>query len=505
MRVPIQGIGLILMNSPAPRIPIVGLKFPLLLLATAMVCALFLRIGIMSWHNTHRLYQGLALLGVLSLVLIPQAREGVAHLLMRCHLMGQGLGLIFILGLASASLALYPGWALQEVLLYALSVLVLLLVANVRLYAGIRFDTFVLLSVGGFIGIYAWYVGLPLLIELLSGRGVRAYHLMQGFDNPRFLGQFQTLTLPLLAALAVGVAGPRRLIPLWLGLMAFWWMLSFATGTRATWLALGVASLLALGFGRSGWRILLSLALTAIVGFALYWLAFVANAGAPGSAPDTGLLARMDNIVGLSGRDNLWSLALVMWEAHPLLGVGPMHFAAYSADVSQHPHNATLQWLAEWGTPAACLMMGLIIYGLIGLFKFAKRCLSPLAIGLWMALLAAMVQAQVDGVFVMPNTQMWMVLIGGWALGMTAPISVPEPTPASMKYWALGLSALSAGCVIAYVSLTLPQISEIHQREAQHLKTHPGLMRPRFWRQGYIGSTDQRPVLEISSRLTAKP
>lgn len=475
------------MNGSKFRVTFLAHLLPIATLVIAMSCTLFIRIGIFSWHDTHRIYQWGALIGTLVLLTSSQVRATVMHLVSHIKSAFWGLGIVLALGFVSASLADQPIWALQEVLLYSLAVLLMFIVAGARIVIGSTLDKWLLWFVGGLIGLYVWYVGLPLGIELFSGRGVRATHLMQGFDNPRFLGQFQTLTLPLLAALAVGAAGGSRLPLLWLGLMAFWWMLSFATGTRATWLAMGMASLLALGFGRASWRIMASLAITALIGFVLYWLVFVANSSLPGSAPDTGLLARLDHFAGLSSRDLLWGRAWLMWIENPWFGVGPMHFAAYHTDIGMHPHNVVLQWLAEWGTLAALIMLGLIAWGQIRFFFWARRQQSALAIALWMSLLAAMIQALVDGVFVMPNTQMWLILIAGWALGMYYQQQVAVPTDTTTRHSSLWLGVLAAACYVAYAWLLIPQIQNIEKRELAHIQKYPELMKPRFWRQGYIG------------------
>ena len=51
--------------------------------------------------------------------------------------------------------------------------------------------------------------------------------------------------------------------------------------------------------------------------------------------------------------------------AHPILGIGPMHFAwlPYPFTEPASPHSALMQWLAEWGVPPTIAMVGLAVWG----------------------------------------------------------------------------------------------------------------------------------------------
>ncbi|MBN0274093.1 O-antigen ligase domain-containing protein, partial [Pseudomonas aeruginosa] len=83
----------------------------------------------------------------------------------------------------------------------------------------------------------------------------------------------------------------------------------------------------------------------AFVGLALYFLLMV---GLPTwLGIDMTLMSGMRS--GLSLRDVLLRDAWGMFVAHPLLGVGPMHFSAVPNSVGAHPHQMLLQWFAEWG------------------------------------------------------------------------------------------------------------------------------------------------------------
>lgn len=69
--------------------------------------------------------------------------------------------------------------------------------------------------------------------------------------------------------------------------------------------------------------------------------------------------------VGQSRRLQYWRKCLRAAWQHPVLGIGPMHYAWPPFDFMKaaHPHNAFLQWLAEWGVPSTAIMSGLAICG----------------------------------------------------------------------------------------------------------------------------------------------
>ena len=62
----------------------------------------------------------------------------------------------------------------------------------------------------------------------------------------------------------------------------------------------------------------------------------------------------------LTSREVSWNRS---WSgfSHPLLGIGPMQFAALRSQVGAHPHNWPIQIAAEWGFPATVILLVLII------------------------------------------------------------------------------------------------------------------------------------------------
>jgi hypothetical protein len=122
----------------------------------------------------------------------------------------------------------------------------------------------------------------------------------------------------------------------------------------------------------------------------------------------------------LSDRDIIWAMALEMVVDRPLLGFGPMHFADVYNTVAAHPHQAVLQWAAEWGLPSAILVSLVFLRAFRATASIlADRRESVLTVDVLRGCLAAsalalLVQAMVDGVLVMPYSQLGLSVVLGW-------------------------------------------------------------------------------------------
>lgn len=181
-----------------------------------------------------------------------------------------------------------------------------------------------------------------------------------------------------------------------------------------------------------------------------------------------------------------------MWHMlveRPWLGFGPMHFADIANKTAAHPHQAILQWTSEWGVPSAlCVAVLAWRGGWATVAEVRERMLSTkradlLRLCLLAALIAALVQSMVDGVIVMPNSQVWLALVVGWLMALHV-WRTPAPTalPLSWGVWK-ALTVVSVGLLVFIVVRDLPQINQAQQ---QYLSTHDNLLQPRFWAQGVI-------------------
>lgn len=225
-----------------------------------------------------------------------------------------------------------------------------------------------------------------------------------------------------------------------------------------------------------GRRFLIVQLSAAFVGLALYFLLMVALPTWLGI--DMTLMSGMRS--GLSLRDVLWRDAWGMFVAHPLLGVGPMHFSAVPNSVGAHPHQMLLQWFAEWGGVAGLLVVGLMILGLLRGARYLREQGDPMDAGLWLALVSVLVLAQVDGVFVMPFTQTVLALLVGIAMARWSKPVAPSP---AQRWLCRGLAVV---VIVVLGRVLLLEVPGLTATEERYLEIHGGGEAPRFWIQGWI-------------------
>ncbi len=448
----------------------------------------------MDLFNGKRLLQlGLLAGAALVLLVLKQMRTGWLRTFAELPLAARaGLGAVFVLGVVSALRAPLPRYALLEVghfvLLFALAVAVAqvcrqhpalrdrVLVGVVVLSAMLYVVTF---SVG-----YASHLWAGTLLWPDA---------VTGFANIRFFNQYQTWTLPLLVAAPVLLGGRSRLLRAALYLpAACWWMLLFASGGRGTSIAV-VGAMVAVGllFRQAAWPWLKRQLVVFAGGSVLFVLLFKVLVVTQDS-----LLER--NLSG-GGRLTAWGDALGLLREAPLLGVGPMHYAYFPFDALWgHPHNALLQWGAEWGALSLLLVIGLTGWGLWAWTQHAHRRLKRerdeaflMRVALTAALLAGAAHALVSGLLVMPLSQLLLVLVVGWAWSLMPRRERSLERPARWKHGALGLVVALALCFV--VSGAAQDVGRLEERQAtfvQHHAESSGLhtrIFPRYWQQGYFG------------------
>ncbi|MFU7008747.1 O-antigen ligase family protein [Pseudomonas aeruginosa] len=336
-----------------------------------------------NWHDQQRILQLLVLSGssLLLLFSFPLTFSGKeAH-----------AALLFILGLGSVSafLSANPSWAFKEWSVFAGLMLFSFNISASPEWVR-RTALWGLVVLGGF---FCYQFLLSYLAAFVSGlRELNPGVLLSGFSNVRTMGQFQAMLLPLMAALGLYLRETGRFRLSWLVmlLLAIQWCISFALAGRGLWLGFAVAHLALCWIGPVGRRFLIVQLSAAFVGLALYFLLMVALPTWLGI--DMTLMSGMRS--GLSLRDVLWRDAWGMFVAHPLLGVGPMHFSAVPNSVGAHPHQMLLQWFAEWGGVAGLLVVGLMILGLLRGARYLREQGDPMDAGLWLALVSVLVLAQ---------------------------------------------------------------------------------------------------------------
>ncbi len=246
------------------------------------------------------------------------------------------MAMVFLVGAISSINASFPIWVFVE---WGRYVALCVLVMQFSLWAeSPKWRGFFILAIVLLAGISAYQFLVFYIIDFFSGiRSLDIDNLFYGFSNPRFLGQFQVIFIPVLGFLLLKVFRERGryLVPLMISLslvLSVQWCLIFGLGGRGVWGCL-IVSQVALAVIVPRCRVLLYIQLMFIFfGAILFYFLFYIVADSAG--------IRETLRVGLSSREVIWELAWRMSVEHPFLGVGPLRFAAEVNPVAAHPHQA---------------------------------------------------------------------------------------------------------------------------------------------------------------------
>ena len=365
----------------------------------------------------------------------------------------------------------------------------------------------ILLLCGVGCGLYIFQALVAYCSSVINAEQAVTEHLIVGFDNYRFLNHVQTIALPLLGLLAVrGIQldRPKYSNPaFWLVVLSLWWMLTFVTAGRGTFIGVWAGMFVVAGlYRRHAYPWVRVMALTCLAGLAAYLVLYVVVPLVCGLQPFglfTGVAQRTVNDLNGS-RWVLWKLAAELIAAHPLLGVGPLHFAHYASSLglAAHPHNFLLQIASEWGLPALFALLCSVYVAVKKLIQagqtverddvknqaiFVAFLASGVAIG---------VDSMVSGLMVMPSSQLWITLYLGCAWGWTASRFKSSPALRYSVSWRFTFSAvLVVFCVLASLFRGLwPEVLDLPAHEVKSLELEVDVVRiqfnPRIWRAGYF-------------------
>jgi len=412
------------------------------------------------------------------------------------------LGLLMI-GLLSSLLATSPGRALLDVSLYLLLFVACLVIALSHHHLGPLFDKLVanallLTSAFSLTTFFSAYIAANIEpVPLLH------WDLFGNFSHVRFFSQFQSWTLPLIVLPLLFTNKPTGL-RLWIPLMLAggWWFLLLASGTRGTLLGLIVAAVITtIAFGRLALPWFKWQGLALLVGLSAYALIFLLPpllTGADTSAIQEGTLGR--SLTHSSGRFHLWQVAGSMIAQHPLLGIGPMHYACgVTNGIAAHPHNAVLQIAAEWGVPAVLIVIFLLVSGIQAWIRQGRLQLAPThatatplaQVMLYPALLASLTTATThalfSGVINMPLSQVSMILVIGWMLAIYfSPESATGTSTDNRRGNLLWIILILAGCIGLLAGIVPDLLNFGELMNNNHVPQGATLFMPRFWQQGLI-------------------
>lgn len=408
--------------------------------------------------------------------------------------------LMFIcLGLASVlTVAQIPEYAALELALFTTTVSACLLLGNKRLserqLRGVVLPTFIGSTVFyGIVTLMVWAAGWA-----VEGDQPPWPEPLHNFVNHRFLNDWQTWLLPFLpAVLFAKIPRCRDAFHRSLSITYFaflWALLLYSLGRATLYAQLGCLLLIPLLFGRQGLRWSTIQLGASLLGLLLLILLLGMNPFAEGS--------RAERLVSLnsSGRTELWVISLQLIAEHPLLGIGPMQFAALPNVTFAHPHNLVLQVAVEWGIPAALLLFGALLWAALHWLAFARRRVASPDCPRWeafllMSLTASMTAASANSLLAgtahTPMSQLMLLLVVGCAYALYRQHHPPEPHKWRLipRLW-IAATLAAAAWLGGFTTYELVHYIGNDLRGTDYVD---GGWVPRFWRVGKLKTVPELP------------
>ncbi len=413
-----------------------------------------------------------------------------------------GILIFFGLGLISSVLAPLPQFALMQVGMYGLLWMTTLTIAALRVIYGQAFDRWILAVLMVMCGCYGFYLLLTdiQLWFFAAGQGMGSVEfqyalLAPSFMNIRFFANVISFSLPLIVLPSLLYRHhPRLLRWVYFAVSAIWWYALILNHCQTLWLEWVVIPIFTfIWFRAEGFVWLKQQVKAAVGGLVLYVLLTAIIPWLLNIAVTTAVLAGSSD-----GRLPLWWYTLKMIVHHPLLGVGPLHFAYYVNEKLPlaHPHNSILLIAAEWGIPAMLMLLSLVLWGLVG---WVKRYPLLKGVGVervkYIALSAAFLGGAIDsllsGVIVMPLSQAMLVLVVGWMFGFYQS-EKKHDTIVVVKAHTWFMAALLIALALLWhgvypLILHLPQQVMIYIQEGcGGVYDSSCAISPSFWTQGWI-------------------
>ncbi|MGZ8257573.1 MAG: O-antigen ligase family protein [Methylotenera sp.] len=431
-----------------------------------------------SFHDSQRLLE-LLLIGLVLLNSIAVRNRELYFSVSQT--MRYALYVLIALAIASSYLAKSPRHAMIEISLFAgLTYLTLFVV---RLYHENNILLIKRLTYAFWASILlymvSFYVGY--ITATIFNTPVKWPAPLTGFSSIRSFNQYQLWTLGLITLPLLAFDFKSTYTRRWLHLgLVCWWVLLFYSASRGALLAWFFGILItAVIYRKSAWPFIRLQLIHITAGFFSYEILFQLIPRLRGSALVTGTIMRDTT----SDRIELWNNSINLIQDHPIFGVGAMHFAWYS-QTSAHPHNSVLQVMAEWGLPAALLILAMACYGLLcWLKKFNANNLQAdtrfnrnLAIVLFFTVITSAAYSLVDGVIVMPISQVMMFTFIGLMIGYYSDGQLAE-----VKRKSLFRPFLASMVLITLVWSTLPEILQSATGSEKRFSMGYTAIGPRFW------------------------
>ncbi|HEY8607455.1 MAG TPA: O-antigen ligase family protein [Noviherbaspirillum sp.] len=409
------------------------------------------------------------------------------------------LVIFFSLGAVSSSVAYSPRLAFHEVATFLLLLILALLVASEVRAASQRYLNAVFCVCGIGCLFYLYHLAINFVAFVLNDVQPRHNDIIHGFDNFRFMNHMQTVSLPILCLLLIRSERYGKQFWLWFGTATMWWSIVFLTSARGTFVGIAGGLLIALILRRRfALRWCALFLATSTAGLVAYVVFFRYLPTAIGFEP----LDFLSSTVGRTAADptsrrlELWSLAWDTILQHPLLGMGPVHFAHYAVHLKNaaHPHNWVLQIASEWGAPALLALLVAVASGCRGLWRASRNLLpkdrlnQDLACA-WLTIGGAiLIDGLVSGLIVMPVSQLWIAFYIGCALGWvrsrqrSTPLLGNEELRGGIARM-LAVLILLAATVLFWNGL-YPEVADFARYHEEVTRAFPGMFRPRIWLTG---------------------
>lgn len=457
-------------------------------------------LDILPWFGTYnekRILQILLLLAVTFITACDPVSQNYVLTILSSFSKNCKIILLLILAFGIISLvgSSFPQIALLEISIFTLLFGTSLCVASCYLQLGNYFNKMIAIALSLTVWAYlAGFIGYYTSV-LLGDNTFSQRDIFGNFANIRFFSQFQSWTLPLIVLpLLLFKKKSFPITILFATISTFWWFLLFTSGTRGTLLGCFIAiplSLLITGKQAGSWFQWQLKSITGgIISYCLLFFLIPSILSIDIRSVLNNTINR--DITSTSGRMNLWSTAGQMIENKPWFGVGPMNYAASENISSAHPHNSILQIAAEWGLPVTLFVIILTIFALIAWLKTIKCSKINKSDGnIYPALVASLITGSIhslfSGIIVMPLSQIMMVLVVGWMIGISSQCNIGKFRV--IKHSQLKRLLLNAVLIVVGFGVIwpiYPSLLYIEKLQIEFMTAHPEekILHPRFWQYG---------------------
>lgn len=362
--------------------------------------------------------------------------------------------------------------------------------------------------------VYATLISLPPLMQfglsIISERAEFALStLFSGFSNHRFFSQTESFVLPLMTLPAMLLDRDSRWRKLGNVAACLLWLLAFAAGTRAFYVAMVAGGAFSWVFnGEKGRNWMCWQSKFSMIGLLGYLLLFKV---APwllniSITSDNARLNQLESALNSSGRLEMWIAGSRLITEHPLTGIGPMHFATLAAETNfssgfaAHPHNSVIQLLVEWGIPMGVTLLCLVGIGFWRLFRTAcvKNDITRVTTErhiLAITLTTGFIYSLLDGSIVTPYTQVLIAFVVGWACSLLpqrhANTYVFFESKLSNPLFCIAIRITSLLAAIHLALLAIVPFNALTPHVENYISTYSSQpLWPRLWSQGLINLKD---------------